>query len=371
MKKLICIPLVGLLLLAGCRPKPSSEAIEGEATTIEIPETAAQSIEDIADNYHYVVLDGGDNRDALLGTISKLRVFRDKIYVLDDIFTDKLLIFDKSGKFLKKVSGMGRGPLEYIDISTFEIDMAHEEILLKEDAGGKILVFDLDGNHKRTLENPMRASGMAVLPNGNLVYGVEGYRTNDGPTAFYKLILCDGGNNVLEKYCIDETRYRFGFMSLNFMNPGQDGSVTFAPQFMNDVYRVSESGVEHIYRISSSDMLDRRELSRLDPDSYSQSPLTQKTRFVGNHADSEAYFCFSYDRDGRRHYAYYNKRSGTLAVSLDPLCANEQTFDEQGNLWGSLSEADLSRAEGDKAKEIEAAIEASGNPVVVCYTPRM
>ena len=91
MKRILCFSAF-LLLLAGCRSKSSDPV--GNAVVIEIPETEKTSILDIVDDYRYITLKSEDHADAMLGVITKLRVYREKIYVMDNIFTDKLLIFD-------------------------------------------------------------------------------------------------------------------------------------------------------------------------------------------------------------------------------------------------------------------------------------
>ena len=370
MKRIICFSAL-VLLFAGCRSRSSDPV--GNAVVIEIPETTTGPIEDIVENFRYVTLKHGDNVDAMLGDISKLRVFRDRIYVLDISYTNKLLVFDKEGNFLNKVSRAGRGPAEYGNIASFDIDIPHEELLLKDNAQQKILVFDLDGNYKRTLDCRIWSGGMAVLPNGNRIYGIEGFRTNvpeSGGT--YKLILCDGENNILEKYFENKTDYSIGEMGMNLLNPGYDGTVTFAPQYMGDVYRVSESGVERIYHIDFPDMADPEELAKYATTVESYGPFTaQKTVFAGNHADSEDYLCVRYEHKGRDHTAYYHKKSGAIWVTTDAVYGKHPTFDEEGALWGAALDLALKYySESEKAQEIRDAIAASGNPVVVCYTLR-
>jgi hypothetical protein len=351
-----------------CRQKPSVD-LYGNAETIEIPENVAESIMDIAENYRYITLDPGDNIDAMLGAITKIRVFRDRFYIMDNVFTDKLLIFNIDGTFFKKVSSLGRGPKEYIDLTTFELDYVRGELLIRDNVGRKILIFDLDGNYKRTIDNQsIRGEGIAVLPNGNLVYGVEAAISNSNELNDFKLIVCDKENNPLNWHFKDNTNYKFGHLSLNFTNPGFDGTVTFSPQLMNDVYRISDAGVERIYSIDFPDMLDRKDYEKYDhPLSFDKSSSARKTIFTGTHADSDNYFYFRYSYRTETHHAYYNKKDKSLLVCSDKLCANELTFDEQGNLWGSLSESDLLFDESKKAIEIKDIIKESGNPILVSY----
>ncbi|MCL2561894.1 MAG: 6-bladed beta-propeller [Rikenellaceae bacterium] len=366
---IVCLS-VAALIFSGCRSKVP--VYYGDAEVIEIPKTVTESIFDVVDNYRYIPLNVGGNLAAAIGGIDKVRVFRDKIYVMDNITTHKLLIFDKDGTFLKNVGRKGRGPQEYVELTTFEIDYHREEILIRDNTSEKVLVFGLDGEYKRTLDCSIWGGGIAVLPNGNIVRGIEGFRTNDKKFGNYKLIILDSDNNILERHCATEVR--FPSLSQTFLNPGFDGTVTFAPQMMNEVYRISEGGVEHIYIINFTDMLDIKEIPDLNnPDNlmdFFQSPLAQKMRFVGNHADSEDYFCFTYEHNSRRYTVYYDKKTGLSTVSDDRLCGQNLTFDEEGNVWGSIMETSLffANAECEKVAELREAIQKSGNPILVTYT---
>ena len=365
----LSITAFAVLVLASCRNKAS--IYYGDAEVIEIPKTVTESIFDIAENYRYVTLDVGDNLAAAIGGIDKVRVFRDKIYVMDIFTANKLLIFDKDGTFLKKVSRKGKGPREYVELTTFEIDYHKEEILLKDNVGGKVLVFNLDGDYKHTFECSIWSDGIAVLPNGNIVHGISGLPIHNIEVGSYKLIICDSENNILERHI--DADVLFSYTSQNFLNPGFDGTITFAPQFMNDVFRVSKDGVEHIYTINFTDMLDIKDIPELNnPNNlmdFFRSPLAQKMRFVGNHADSEDYFCLTYEHNSRRYTVYYNKNTGMTVATDDRLCGQNLTFDEDGNIWGSIMETSLFFvADSEKSAELREAIHKSGNPIVVTYT---
>jgi hypothetical protein len=366
MRKVIYLLSV-VLLLGGCRSK-SHEIANDNSELIEIPSVIAESVMDIATNYHYITLNVADNMDAALGAISKLRVFRDKIYVMDNSFTNKLLIFGTDGTFLKKVSRMGRGPSEYLDIDTFDLDYTRNELLLKENAGNRIHIFDLDGNYKRTISNNIYGGGIAILKSGKIVHGAELFRTNDDILDGAKLIICDNDNRPIEWYCQDRANYPFGFGSPTFLNPGVDGSATFAPQFSGEVYRISDEGVERIYVIDFDNMLNPRELLKYDAMEFEKSPLSRQTIFKGNHADSEECFHFTYEHNKKKYNnVYYDKKSKSAVLSDDILCGKNLTFDEHGNIWGALTEAALFYEESEKAVELKSAIAKSGNPIVISY----
>jgi hypothetical protein len=57
-------------------------------------------------------------------------------------------LFDKSGKFLTDIGAFGKGPNEYNLIVDQQIDEKNNRIYLLPSRSDKILVYDLEGNHK-------------------------------------------------------------------------------------------------------------------------------------------------------------------------------------------------------------------------------
>ena len=60
--------------------------------------------------------------ECLIGHIDQLRIFRDRIYILDREQTKSLYVFDSKGNFLFRPGSPGRGPGEYYEPTQFYID---------------------------------------------------------------------------------------------------------------------------------------------------------------------------------------------------------------------------------------------------------
>jgi hypothetical protein len=57
----------------------------------------------------------------LIGNVSRIEIFNDRIFILDPYIAKKLFVFDLNGKFLHAISKRGKGPGEYGDIMDFRI----------------------------------------------------------------------------------------------------------------------------------------------------------------------------------------------------------------------------------------------------------
>ena len=58
---------------------------------------------------------------SLIGSIDKAVIARERIYILDKK-SQKLLLFNLTGKFTGQVGQMGKGPGEYVEIEDFLVD---------------------------------------------------------------------------------------------------------------------------------------------------------------------------------------------------------------------------------------------------------
>jgi len=61
-----------------------------------------------------------------------------------------ILIYDRSGKGLRKINRMGRGPEEYTLAHTIILDEENNEIFVHDYSPSKIVVYDLNGTFKRS-----------------------------------------------------------------------------------------------------------------------------------------------------------------------------------------------------------------------------
>ena len=82
---------------------------------------------------------------------------------INQMTTGNIFLFDRKGKFIRKINRRGNGPEEYIHITGINIDELHEEILVYSNALRKILVYDLYGNFKRSFKYMKQESEIRYL----------------------------------------------------------------------------------------------------------------------------------------------------------------------------------------------------------------
>lgn len=92
-------------------------------------------------------------RQSLIRSIRKLVVYND-VYYIFDYNNAEILMFDMNGKYLSKISDMGGGPHEYVNISDFEIDGATKTVRLLAAANNSIYEYNLEGDFKDRYKLP-------------------------------------------------------------------------------------------------------------------------------------------------------------------------------------------------------------------------
>ena len=99
------------------------------------------NLSEIASDIKYVRLE--TKAESVIGNVWNVKLSKGKIYVSDNKYT--ISIFSEDGKFIKKFSRVGRGPEEYVDISTFQVNDTDGGIEIL-DRSGRIIRYDAEGN---------------------------------------------------------------------------------------------------------------------------------------------------------------------------------------------------------------------------------
>lgn len=91
----------------------------------------------------------------------------DLIYAQEE--ETSIFVFRKDGSFVREICHQGGGPGEYHYISSYAVDTLRQEIFVQDAnlRNGKTLVYDLEGNLKRTFPN--RAKEIALLNDSLLI----------------------------------------------------------------------------------------------------------------------------------------------------------------------------------------------------------
>lgn len=128
----------------GSIPRVESDYTEIDATDMKAL-SYTEFIDEFIDDVHFVQL----SSDELIGNITKLQIFEDRIYVLDSFSAKKVFIFDMQGKLLKVIDDQGGGPKEYCQLGDMYINEDTRELIIA-DLRGKYVHYNLNGEWLRS-----------------------------------------------------------------------------------------------------------------------------------------------------------------------------------------------------------------------------
>ena len=186
MKRIIYSAALMLALLAtGCGDaNQKTSAIPQIDMNADYPEKEI-CLQDIAE-VSYIPLDSKD--DILFR--GPVRSFSDKGIMILDASNERLLFFNKQGKFLNSVDRKGQGPEEYSMMFSVFVDWDKNEVSVFN-SHSQSVVYSLDGTFKRrlTFESDVKPSDMYEWSDGQFVSYRSAVLDEDGQLEPYQPIV--------------------------------------------------------------------------------------------------------------------------------------------------------------------------------------
>jgi DNA-binding beta-propeller fold protein YncE len=110
---------------------------------------------------------------------------RGLLYVVDQR-RSRVLVFNRSGKIIRTIGSRGRGPGELLSPSALAV--ARNVVYVADTGNGRIVRFSRSGTHLGSIGRFNSIRGVAVTPDGSLVYG------SDGATDRITVMTASGGD---------------------------------------------------------------------------------------------------------------------------------------------------------------------------------
>lgn len=195
MKTIYFLSLIGIIVLVSCNnPRPSETSDIKTQKTIEPPyiidlesninREKVVPLSSIGKELEYIPLETTPN--SIFKSINQ--IFFSETYIFISDF-NKLLQFDRTGKFIRQVGSNGRGPGEYIHVTGFCIDQKNEKIYIAAWGIHSIQEFDFNGNFIRSFNQPFFSSQFLVKDTNRFVFRLN---YNDKTTdSDFKLYITD------------------------------------------------------------------------------------------------------------------------------------------------------------------------------------
>jgi len=208
-------------------------------------------ISELIKDVKYIPLETSDN--SLISHISAVDIYKDRIYIVDNIMQNKVYIFDIDGKFIKAIGQKGGGPEEYALLTGMTIDRKNERLIVYDNMKRRFMYYTLNGDFCRSVPTPFSFAGeMMVSPKGDLmsVSNKSNMNTHLKELDDYRILFTDSLGNVVKgafNYD-DNSSLAIAYSQLYRTN----SELVFYPQYMNSLYTVNDSTITLRYKIDLS-----------------------------------------------------------------------------------------------------------------------
>lgn len=226
-----------------------------------------------------------ETTEASLFTKINRLIFHDNKIIIFDKKLGAVLIFDDTGKFLKKIMNIGKGPNEWVQL--IDMTLYKNEIVMHCAIPEKLVYYNLDGDYLRMEKHEYEDIYISSI-NNSLVYA--GHACDKRRDENY--IKVDNGTKVKEYMPIED------YMILNHFYGARpsllkSSELFFFKSWDSFIYKVNEQGCFPVYRVSlkGKKFIEGTELNSpsLEKFGKNKSNLTK----INDFRDSKSYATFT------------------------------------------------------------------------------
>jgi hypothetical protein len=191
MKKSFYLLLVFFFMIASCKeamqdPRNFIANIIIDATEIS---NNKFSLTDIIDSAYFIPLE--TTSECLIKQIDKIVFDNDKIFVLDCRGNNKILVFDRQGKFMWTVGKVGQGPGEYIEACDFCVNKRDKMIYIVCERE-RIMQYNYSGDFVKQIKMDLYAE--------SIEYSNSHFYFIGNQKDFFNLAVTDIEGKIVDKF---------------------------------------------------------------------------------------------------------------------------------------------------------------------------
>lgn len=282
------------------------------------------NFQDIIENIDFIPLE--TTPESYIGQVGKITFFKSNM-IIWDMQSRSILIFDKNGKFLNKISRVGSGPYEYIDINDFCVHPKTGEISIATNTN-KILNFSFDLS-RCTLYDKIGFFPVAIerFNNGNYAFTSTMNEAN--------VYVADSNMNIIKKGLPNP--FKNTSLRSNSISRFGDTILCRLPTFYNDtIYRITADSIVTWCAPDFEFHADYSDPTKLFVDIPSAGRIYNNIEMNGtfNYSETNEFISFEmiYPRkyhDTRILYVIYSKKNKKTTV-ITPTNVKKTPFEELG-----------------------------------------
>jgi hypothetical protein len=314
MRKVIPISAILLCIIAtGCGHKPMAR----EATTITLDYRDATPSFDMAsmleDSVEIVVLE--TTSESLIGKISDVRLIGDEIFIVADVddFHQRVVVFDRKGKYLRQIGRLGRGPGEYLRIEAAEI--TDDYVVLFDIDQVKLLFYALDGSLIKSKDAQGLWANDMVYSDDNLYLVNSGSLTDIGGN-YYLYELTPEGEYVRSLLAFDKEmdEKRIGWSIDRYCSKsGDEFLVNFAPY--DSLYVMKNGTLKEVFYVDFGERKVPQSVINIGYDALRTAITENYIRGADDVHLTDRYIIISFGDSKEDYFGIYDRETGKSEVT--------------------------------------------------------
>jgi len=275
------------------------------------------------------------HKEGMIHSIAQVEIWQDYIFVLDNLQSRKLLVFNMDGEFVCQVGVTGRGPGEYVHPWSFSFDEQSNCLAVLDRAQDKVVFYELSSfGYVKELQLPFSATKFLFLEDGKIAW--FGSQTDS------YIIITDGDGVVVREHL--PRIYNPGVIKGSGINNMfyADGEVLFHTPFSSDLFSVVSDSTYCKYGVNlgKNQIVSEAELKGLSETNRDYLALVTAGRKAHSisyyNTDSQIYCSFVVDGalcigiyDKETDEAYYYLKDHFIDLLALPIFYNPVgTYDE-------------------------------------------
>lgn len=270
---------------------------------------------------NHIILE--NTEEALLGRISQLEIYEDKIFILDAVIAKALFMFNKEGKFIGKIGRLGQGPGEYISPSSFSINKEKNELYLYDFDQQKINKYDLLSNKFiKSVRFSNNIRSRFIVYNKGEVFADAYFSKKTGKE--YLLRSLDTCDFKQTKLWLKSSEYNKGWSEMYFAGNQTfyhtEKGLNYTQLFMDTVMALDGNNIKPYLCFKSDNLLTQKDFDNLKLNTNnlnSQLIKSNKIWNINSFIEYKNIIAFRYKHKNTLNHLFYNTENKEIRIAYD------------------------------------------------------
>jgi hypothetical protein len=335
--------------------------------------------------------------ESMIGMISKLIVCDDLLFILDKSFAKSLFVFDKNGKFIRKIGNKGAGPGEYAVIFDFTIDMDNKVVYIMDGREQRIIWYDMASgkyiNSVKIKDDYVRSYTIQYID--GKIYADAYFITDSEDNFLLRTLNLSTGEQEscwLNSSACNKGWNEYVGLPNTFISNNSKNS-KYNRLFMDTVVSISAEGVVPFLTIKSKDLITKHDLQKIEGKNASEKLsnilVSSKIGGIEEYIEFDKYIYFIYTQSRYVNTIIYDKetkKTDILKNFIDDLVCTKDaknsmaprfSYADSTALYGFLQSHNLEHflellkngyiSDMVKSNKDIEKITIDSNPIIFCY----